>query len=351
MNTFQATRLVAAREIRVRLLDRAYLISTAVYLLMVAGLTILPGLVGGPSSVAVVSAEAAPPLRAAGADVRVVGSASEAEKLVRSGDVDAAVVDGRVLAMNEAPTDVVTALSSSPPINLLAPDAVDPGLAFLAPFAIAMLFYMTALGFGMQIAMSVTEEKQTRVVEILVASVPVRALLSGKIIGTGILALAQITLVVAVALVGLSMTDVGVEVWPLIGPALDWFIPFFLFGFAALAALWAAAGALVARVEDVGAASMPLQMIVLAPLVAVLTMRDNAVAMTVLSYFPLSSPTVMPARLFAGDVAAWEPVLSLALLAATAAGFLLAGARVYRGGLLRNGGRVRLAAAWGSSGD
>ena len=56
---------------------------------------------------------------------------------------------------------------------LLDPDAVDPVVAFLVPFVFAFVFFITSQTFGVQIAQSVVEEKQTRIVEILVAAVPV----------------------------------------------------------------------------------------------------------------------------------------------------------------------------------
>jgi ABC-2 type transport system permease protein len=175
VNTYQATRLVAAREIRVKLRDRTFLFSTLFFLLVAAGATILPALLsGGPSTVAVSRPATGGNLRDAGLKVRLVVDDRTAEQLVRDGDVDAAVVGGvdgpRVLAMDEAPDDVVGALSSRPQVRLLDPDAVDPVAAFLVPFAFAMVFFLTSQTFGLQIAQSVTEEKQTRIVEILVAA-------------------------------------------------------------------------------------------------------------------------------------------------------------------------------------
>ncbi len=222
---------------------------------------------------------------------------------------------------------------------------MDPLVAYLVPFAFAFVFFFMSQTFGLQIAQSVTEEKQTRIVEILVAAVPARALLAGKILAAGALALGQITLIAAVALIGMRLTDGG-DLLGLIAPAIGWFVPFFLCGFLLLAAMWAAAGALVNRQEDIAGASTPVQLAVMAPFFAVVFLNDNATAMRVLSYLPISSPTAMPVRLFTGDAATWEPFVSLALLLLAAAGFLLAGARVYEGSLLRTNGRTSVRAAW-----
>ncbi|GLY22885.1 ABC transporter permease [Micromonospora sp. NBRC 101691] len=348
MTTFDAVRIVAAREIRVKLRDKTFIWSTVVFLLIAVAATVLPSMIGGgPASVAVAQGPAATALADAGLDVRTVGDDAEAERLVRDGEVDAAVVAGpRVLAMDDEPSEVVNALSVRPAVELLDPNAVDPALGFLIPYAFAFVFFITSLTFGMQIAQSVTEEKQTRIVEILVAAVPVRALLAGKVAGGTILAFGQIALIALVAYVGASVAGAPGDVLSLLGPAIGWFLPFFVAGFVMLAALWAAVGALVSRQEDIGGASTPMQMVVMLPFFAVVFLQDNPTVMTILSYLPVSSPIAMPVRLFTGDAAGWEPFLSLAILAVSAVAMVFVGARIYEGSLLKTGGRIQFAAAW-----
>ncbi|WP_433062307.1 ABC transporter permease [Dactylosporangium sp. CS-033363] len=349
MNMLEAVRLVAARELKVKLRDKTFLISTLFFLLFAFGSSVLPALfAGGPSSVAV--AQGSPyegKLRDAGLDVKVVANP---EQTVRDGDADAAVVDKNaqpeVLAMKDAPSDVVSALSVQPAVQLLDPDAVNPVAAFLVPFMFALVFFFTSLTFGIQIAQSVVEEKQTRMVEILVAAVPVRALLIGKVAAGGILALAQVALIAVVTVTGAQFTDDADTLLPLLGPAMSWFIPFFVLGFIMLAALWAAVGALVNRLEDVGNAGMPVQLIVMLPFFLVIFLNDNPLAMRILSYVPFSAPTAMPVRLFDGSAAGWEPFVSLVILALAAAGALLIGARLYEGSLLRTNARTSWSAAW-----
>ncbi|MEU7872367.1 ABC transporter permease [Dactylosporangium sp. NPDC049140] len=349
MNLLEAVRLVAARELKVKLRDKTFLFSTLFFLLFAFGSSVLPALfAGGPSSVAV--AQSSPyegKLRGAGLNVKVV---ADPEKTVRDGDADAAVVakgdSAEVLAMKDAPNDVVSALSVAPEVHLLDPDAVDPLAAFLVPFMFALVFFFTSLTFGIQIAQSVVEEKQTRMVEILVAAVPVRALLVGKVAAGGILALAQVALIAVVSIVGSQFSDDAGTLLPLLAPAMSWFIPFFVLGFIMLAALWAAVGALVNRLEDVSSVGMPVQLLVMLPFFLVIFLGDNPAAMRILSYVPFSAPTAMPVRLFDGSAAAWEPFASLVILAAAAAGALLAGARIYEGSLLRTNGRTSWATAW-----
>ncbi|MER7008969.1 ABC transporter permease [Dactylosporangium sp. NPDC000555] len=349
MNLLDAVRLVAARELKVKLRDKTFLFSTLFFLLLAAALTILPAVLsGGPSTVAV--AQSSPyegRLRDSGLKVKV---AEDPERLVRDGDADAAVVDKgarpEVLAMKSAPDDVVRALSAAPEVRLLNPDAVDAFAMYLVPFLFALVFFFTSLTFGLQIAQSVTEEKQTRMAEILVAAVPVRALLIGKVAAGGILALAQVALIAVASVAGAQFTDDAGNLLPLLAPAMSWFVPFFVLGFIMLASLWAAVGALVNRVEDVNTASMPVQLAVMLPFFLVMFLNSNPVTMRVLSYVPLSAPTAMPVRLFSGDAAGWEPFVALALLALATAGALLVGARIYEGSLLRTNGRTSWATAW-----
>jgi ABC-2 type transport system permease protein len=111
-------------------------------------------------------------------------SVEDARGLVRDGEVDAAVVpdteadvDGAVLVIGDesAPDDVVGALTETPRVELLQESATNPAVAYIVALAFGLVFFMSALTFGMIIAQSVVEEKQTRVVELLMSTIPVRA--------------------------------------------------------------------------------------------------------------------------------------------------------------------------------
>jgi ABC-2 type transport system permease protein len=348
MTTYAAAKLVAAREIKVKLHDRTFLFSTLFFLVFAAASTVLPAVFGGgPSTVAVADRATAATLEQAGLKVRNVPDDAAAEKLVRDGDADAAVVAGpEVLAMDDNPGDVVTALSQAPPVRLLDPQAVDPFLAFAVPFGLAFVFFFTSLMFGLQIAQSVTEEKQTRIVEILVASVPTRALLAGKVAALTLLAFAQVGLIALVSLTGARLAGLDRGVLHVLQPAIGWFLAFFVIGFIMLAALWAGVGALAARQEDLNSVSQPVQMAVMLPFFAVVFLFENESAMRVLSYIPFSAPVAMPVRIFNGDAAAWEPFATLLIMAVTALALLVVGSRVYVGSLLRTNGKTSWATAW-----
>src|SRR5690606_15368695 len=102
---------------------------------------------------------------------------------------------------------------------------MSEGMLLLLGLGFAMVFYIAALMFGMQIAGSVVEEKQSRIVEILAAAIPVRHLLVGKVLGNTLMAVAQMALIVATALVGLTFTDFAVAL-PGMTEALGWYLPF-----------------------------------------------------------------------------------------------------------------------------
>jgi ABC-2 type transport system permease protein len=188
-------------------------------------------------------------------------------------------------------------------------------------------------------------EKQTRIVEILVSTVPVRALLAGKIAAHSLLVFAQVGVLAFMTPFALRAGDAG----PLLGmvqPALGWFVPFFVLGFVLLASMWAVAGSLVSRMEDLGTSSTLVTLLIMVPYMGVTFLNENERAMMIMSYVPLSAAVAMPVRLFAHDPYWWEPFASMAILGATVVVFLLVATRLYTGSVLQTGGRVRLRRAW-----
>ena len=147
------------------------------------------------------------------------------------------------------------------------------------------------------IAQSVVEEKQTRVVEILMSAIPVRALLAGKVVGNSIMALGQIVAIALLVGIGMAVTGQRVLLADL-GPAIGWFAVFFAFGFVLLASLFAATGAMVSRQEDIGATTTPLTILVTLPYFLVIFFNNNELVLAIMSYVPFSAPIAMPLRLF-----------------------------------------------------
>ena len=353
----QSTMLVTGREVRMRLRSKSFLISTAILLLGILVSIVVSGFLvanaGGDEDrtrVAVVgtaqqAVSAAPSLEGVPAD-----SVEDARGMVRDGDVEAAVVpddqaadDAGVLVIGDesAPDGVVSALTETPRVELLDEPTTNPAIAYLVAIAFGLVFFISALTFGQIIAQSVVEEKQTRVVELLMSTIPVRALLAGKVLGNSILAFTQIALIALMTGVGLLVTD-QTALLALVGPAVLWFVVFFLFGFVLLASLFAAAASLDSRQEDVGAVTSPVTYLEMIPYFAVIYFNDNPTVMAVMSYIPFSAPVGMPLRLFLGTAEWWEPLVSLVVLIASTAVVVALGSRIYSNSLLRTGSRVKL---------
>ncbi|HEY6797768.1 MAG TPA: ABC transporter permease [Kineosporiaceae bacterium] len=322
-------------------------------------------------------------LPAARLDVRFFPDAAAALDAVRKGTVDAALAPGdaavgglEIVADTGVPDQLATlvnaaardqalhdalraagldgggadralaaAASSAPGQRLLHPPATDRAVSVGLATAFAGIFFMASILFGMSIAQSVVEEKQSRVVEILVAAVPVRALLAGKVIANTVLALGQTLLLAAVGTTAAGL----VGQTTLIGLILrvgGWFLLFFVLGFTMLASLWAASGAIASRLEDLNGTTIPLQLLLYLPFFAALWVHDPGVWMRVLSYVPFTAPLSMPQRLMIGDAAWWDALLSAGIVVATTAGMVLVAARFYERNVLRTSGRLSWWEAW-----
>lgn len=346
--------LVAGREITMRMRSKAFLVSTGILMLAVLASVVLGGIFGGQSDVPKVAVVAGATDVVAGneaLDAQPVDDLDAAEQMLRDGEVEAIVAPAAseplgviVYGLESSPTSVVSALSVRPTVELLDPSAVDPGIAYLVAFGFGIVFFMSAITFGSTIAQSVVEEKQTRVVEILLSSVSARALLTGKVIGNSVLAFGQILAIAVLAILGLMLTDQQVLLGVL-GASVIWFVVFFAIGFVMLAALFAASAALVSRAEDIGSVTTPVTMLVMIPYFLVIFFNDNPVVLTIMSYVPFSAPVGMPMRIFLGQAEWWEPIVSLVILVATTGLAVVIGERIYRNSLLKTGARVPFAEA------
>ena len=125
-----------------------------------------------------------------------------------------------------------------------------------------------------------------------------------------------------------------------------WFLVFFLLGFVLLACLWAVAGSLVSRIEELQATTIVMQVLVTLPFFAALFATAPGIVQTTLSYVPLTAPLLMPERVILGDVAAWEPVVSALLVLVFAVLSVGLGARLYEGSVLHTSSRLTLRQAW-----
>jgi len=363
---------VARREILAQLTDKAFWIGTLATLALVVlglGFGVVSATGGGTTRVAVSTDEAmAVVQRAAATGVAVKAvevMPDELRSTVAGSDADAALeqvpggwvltvsdltdtpdladaiahvqISANATALGVDPADVLadTTLSVVP----LEGDDLAAVAVFIATAAFSVLFMLAAVTYGMQIAQSVVTEKESRVVEILAAAIPVRQLLIGKVVGNMAMALGQVVLIVGVALLGLSWTHFA-PLLGVVGGVIGWFVLFFIVGFASLACLWAAAGAMATRVQDLSQTTTPLTMVIMLVYFAGFFARGTAA--TVLSYVPIASTVTMPGRLMSGDAGWLDAVLALVVAAAFMAATIWVGDRIYRRGLLQTGTVLRL---------
>lgn len=345
--------LVAEREITSKLRSKPFLISTGILLIIALAGVLFAGFTAGDTEstpVAVTGESVAAVSALPDLEITEVATRAEAEDLVRAGDVDAAVVASdsplglAVIALDSPPNSLIAALALKPEVVVLEPSDTDPLLRYFTAIGFGIVFLLAATTFGTTIAQSVVEEKQTRVVELLISTISARALLAGKVIGNTVLAMGQIVALAAVVIVGLMVTGQNGLLQILGGPII-WFAVFFLFGFVLLASLFAAAASMVSRQEDIGSTTTPITMLVMAPYFLVIFFNDNPVVLTVLSYVPFSAPVGMPIRLFVGEASWWEPLLSLLIVLLSCVIAIRVAAKIYENSLLRMGGRVKLGEA------
>jgi ABC-2 type transport system permease protein len=376
----QLVRLVAGREISTRVRDKGFLIGSAVLILVIVGMLVFQiamnsgsdttkiGVVGGsPAVTQALQAQGS----SMGTDVRVTGYDDEAaaRSAVNDGDVDAALlspvgaqpellvksgggqvetmVQGAVqgLAVSQQLAQAGVTLQAPPQLGVVALDPnadADVEAAVVAAVGVFLLYGLLIL-FCQFVAQGVVEEKSSRVVELLLATMRPWQLLAGKIIGLGLLGLAQMLVIAVIGVAGALAFDVVNLPGRLIGTVvivLAWFV----IGYAFYASVFAAAASLVSRQEDLGSVITPASLLLVAGFVISIQAAQDPTGTlaTVTSFVPGLSPLVMPVREAAGAADWWEVVIAVVLMLVSIAVIVLIGGRVYSGALLRTGGRIKL---------
>ena len=347
--------LVIEREIMVRLKSKAFMVSTILSIVLFGVLVgvsgALPSLFSSTDKVAVTSAGAKAIEGIDGIEPVAVDDVDEAKALINSEEVESAVVESEdsptgvaVLSLRSAPESLIGALSLTPEVELLDPDAPDPALTYFIGLGLGLVFFMAAMTFGNTIASSVVEEKQSRIVEILLASTSARVLMFGKVIACTILAFAQIGLTAVAVLAGAAISGNDMVLGKVAEP-IAWFIPLFIVGFVMVAALYAAAASMVSRTEDLPSTSTPIMMLIFLPYMGVIIFSSNETVMAVLSYIPFSAAVAVPMRVFLGTIAWWEPLVSLLILIVTTLLALLLATRIFERSILKSGPKL----SWGQA--
>lgn len=379
---------LARREALQRARSRAFRISTAFILLAALGAVAIPALVvDGETAYSVGVVGEAPAgfeqavRQNAGDDTSVefeqFADREAGEEALRE-ELDVLVTADPVLVWDGRPDAGLQAMLSSslsrlelaeraqslgiPPDqleSLLAPlqiesQSLDPeegaeerGPRALIATAGMVLLFVSITFYGSYILMSVIEEKQNRVVEILLAHVEPRDLLAAKVLGHGALGLAQITAVVIIGLVGVLAFDL-VEVPTATVSTFLGVLMWFILGFAFYSIAYGALGSLVSRTEDAQSAVGPLTITLMAAYIASFTIVGNpggALAVAG-SFFPPTAPLMMPIRSALTDVPVWQVLVAVVIMVAAIVGFVRLGGRLYRGAVLHIGPKMSIREAW-----
>lgn len=365
--------IVLTREIMVKLRDKAFIFSTLLTLVLIVGVVVFNAFMANRSQDLTVATDSQ-----AGTELVQTGAAmlsdddemtaqevsrEEARELVAEGEVDAAVYqeDGEwvILADSELSSTLNNTLTAAVNEYTMASNAQAAGLSmeeltdgaqfrfeyltggedrgfatYMMRFVFAMLFYMSAIIFGMAIANSVLEEKQNRVVEILATAIPIRQLLYGKVLGNCLLAFGQIAVYATAGLVTAYALDMTASFgWAL--EAAGWFIVFFVFGFAAQATIWAVLGSLASRTEDLQSNTTSISMVLMAGMFAGILAQGPW--LLVASYIPIVSSIAMPVRVLEGEAQLWEPFVALILCLIFGWIMLRLGEKIYQRAVFQGG--------------
>jgi ABC-2 type transport system permease protein len=226
----------------------------------------------------------------------------------------------------------------------------EEGQTFFLTFGMIMAIYVSILVYGITVMRGVIEEKQWRIIEVLLSSVKPIQLMLGKLIGIGMVGLTQFGVwALTGILLGVlgTMPFMGGGKTPLssLSPLLMFFfVLYFVLGYFLYATLYAIVGAIVSNEEDGQQMQIPVTMTIVIPImISVLVMQDpNSLASTLLSLIPFFSPILMFMRISFQAPPAWQIVLSIVLMLATIGGLLWLAAKIYRVGVLMYGKRPTL---------
>ena len=382
--------LVAARELRERLRGRAFRIGTLLILAVIAAAIVIPAVRGDKASVqrvgvaGVVSA----PLRAAvvadgsaaATTVTLVPEASQAtaEADLRGGRIDIALIDGRAVMTDKPITANGGASSATAELanavartvgtadamraaGLTAAQAAALGAARAVPvtslqpagpggtqratsvIGLLLVFFLLTQ-YNTWTLIGVLEEKSSRVVEVLLAAVPPARLLAGKVLGIGLTVFLQAGVAVAAALAiahGVHSDVLHGTTTLNIAATLVWLV----LGYAFYSWVYAAAGAMASRQDQVQSLAFPLGLPVIFAYIIALTAATSGNAsllVHVLAYLPPTAPLAMPVLVGLGAVSWWQFAASVIISLACTVGVAAVAASVYRRAILQTGRRVRL---------
>ena len=386
----RAVWLVMKRELNTRLRTRSFVIGTVVMLVLLLGYVGFQSALSGSADKSTVGLTGQATGIAQQLQVKAAQSGrqistvtitdpAEGRKKVEDGDLDALVsgsaakltatyksslddslrtvldqvaqqqvLDGVLSAAQLQPADVMAQVNSTHvQDDALSPEPADHTERLVVGLIVAFLLYISIITYGTMVAQGVVEEKSSRVVEILLASVRPWQLLLGKVIGLGLVGLVQLVILATAGLIAASVSGVF-SLSGFAGGALLWGLLWYLLGFLLYATIYGALGSLVSRQEDTQSVVGPINIVLIIGFVAgfnLLLQDPNGTAAKVVSLIPLLSPILMPARIATGAAAGWEIGLSLGLTVGLVALLTWLGGKIYGNSVLRIGSRIKLSEA------
>ncbi|WP_370944868.1 ABC transporter permease [Amycolatopsis sp. cg5] len=383
----RAVWLIARREINTRLRTRSFVAGTAALLVAMLGFLAVQAwlsdsagknTVGLTGQTTGVSEQLTALGEQAGLKIvtRQFPTADEGKAQVESGDVDALlsgtaaelrvlvkstlddklravldrisqqeVLNGKLSEAGLDPSQVLASVAATRvAVTELKPADPDRSQRLAIGAIVAILLYITLFTYGVMVAQGVVEEKASRVVEILLSTVRPWHLLLGKVIGLGLVGLAQLVILAGVGVIGGFATGVLTLSGVATG-ALIWGVVWYLLGFLLYATLYGAAGSLVSRQEDTQSVIGPVNIVLIMGFVVginLMTSAPDGQAVKIASLVPFLAPILMPGRIAAGTAALWEIAASLTLTLLAVALLTWLGAKIYQNSILRTGSRVKL---------
>ncbi len=399
MNPWNVVALVTRREISERIRSKAFLFSLGFSILLIGGLIVVPSLLssraisydlgvvgeGGDGIIGVARDLAVEDAgdRELTFDVVRYSNRADAEVALEAGDVEIVLLDDATLLRQSSAgfggsdledflqraaasaglaealegargsVDDITELFTARPLAITTiegPDSGEDEPRSLIAYGGLMLMYFAILSFGAWTLTGITEEKASRVVEVLLSAAKPWQLLAGKILGIGVLGLGQFLATVVIALGLIRVTDtIELPAVP-VDSALT-LIVWFVLGYAVFSVSFGAAGALISRIEDAQTAAFPMSMMALAGFIVSFRVLDDpdGLLAVVGSFVPFTAAFVVPIRVAFQAIPVWQYLLSIVVCVASIAALVRFAGRVYAGGLLHFGGRLKLRDAYRSA--
>ncbi|WP_434164955.1 ABC transporter permease [Bacillus thuringiensis] len=226
--------------------------------------------------------------------------------------------------------------------------SASAGIAYFFIFAL----YMFIVAFGSTIAMNIASEKASRVMEVMIPKVKPLTMMYAKILAVVSTALLQLVILACGYLVPYLLGWVDLENGSLFGlidvtkldaKIIGMFLIYFVTGYFLYAMMYAAAGAVVSKTEDLQGVMLPISILIIAAFfISLKSLGDpNSTIVVISSYVPFFTPMVTFSRFVAGETGMLEIMITLAGLLATIGILSAVTSRIYVNGVMNYSDKVK----------